>query len=438
MLKDAPALIEHVLPVQKLSAEAYKEQMAVHGKSLTALGSYWKGRKPLILAKACVLGALLPATNAPKRDLEIFEMLMGMDDLSFAARSKRKPKPKEIIAKVALARIEDYFTTTPPDVLPQSAPVDWSNPAYAKVKVSWRTDVPERDRRSLEAQLLPRTPYRERVYGSRRPEEVTDIHDHIWDKANEHLGTDAHSFPELTEQLGVMRYGRRPKVADTFCGSGQIPFEGARLGCDVYASDLNPVACMLTWGAFHIVGGSPETRETFECDRKAVAGKVQTEINRLGIETDHRGWRAKVFMYCAEARCPETGWKVPLLPNRVVSKGYRVIAQLVPSRSNKCYDILIRCGVSDAELKEAEEGTVRREGRYGEAFLVHEVNSKRYKTKMRGDVRQRDGDRLRGDRSTFRDRAYFRNVSSDGTIVNRLRQWDKTGLHSRDSLSSFS
>jgi putative DNA methylase len=46
-LKDAPALIERLLPVQKLSAEAYKEQMAVQGKTLTALGSYWKGRKPL-------------------------------------------------------------------------------------------------------------------------------------------------------------------------------------------------------------------------------------------------------------------------------------------------------------------------------------------------------------------------------------------------------
>ena len=54
-LKDAPALIERLLPVRKLSAEAYKEQMAVHGKTLTALGTYWKGRKPLILAKACIL-----------------------------------------------------------------------------------------------------------------------------------------------------------------------------------------------------------------------------------------------------------------------------------------------------------------------------------------------------------------------------------------------
>ena len=167
-LKDAPALIERLLPVQKLSAEAYKEQMAGQGKTLTALGSYWKGRKPLILAKACVLGCLLPAKGKPKRDLEIFEMLMGMDDLSFAARAKRTPKPNEIIAKLSLARIEDYFQVTPPGALPQSAPVDWSNPAYEKVKVAWRPQLPERDRRWLEAEMLPAMPYRERVAESRR------------------------------------------------------------------------------------------------------------------------------------------------------------------------------------------------------------------------------------------------------------------------------
>ena len=111
-----------------------------------------------------------------------------------------------------------------------------------------------------------------------------------------------------------MRFGHRPRVADTFCGSGQIPFEAARLGCDVYASDLNPVACMLTWGAFNIVGGSPESRENL-AQRPAGTGaqRVQAEIDRLGVETDGEGWRAKVFLYCVEARCPQTGWMVPLL-----------------------------------------------------------------------------------------------------------------------------
>lgn len=112
-LKDAPALIERLLPVQKLSAEAYKEQMAGSGKTLAALGSYWKGRKPLILNKACILGCLLPATDVPARDLEIFEMLMAMDDESFAVRYKRRPRPKEILAKISIACIVEYFAVSP-------------------------------------------------------------------------------------------------------------------------------------------------------------------------------------------------------------------------------------------------------------------------------------------------------------------------------------
>ena len=410
-LKDSPALIERLLPVQKLSAEAYKEQMAGSGKTLTALGSYWKGRKPLILAKACVLGCLLPATDKPKRDLEIFEMLMGMDDLSFAARTRRRPKPKEIIANLSLARIEDYFQVTPPGALPQSAPVDWSNPAYENVKVAWRPDLPECERRRLEAQMLPAAPYRERVAKSRRPEEVPNVHDHIWKEVNAHLGTDAYSFPGLAEQLGIMRFGYRPKVADAFCGSGQIPFEVARLGCHVYASDLNPVACMLTWGALHIVGGPPGERVELERDQKALAESVQTEIDRLGIEADGRGWRAKAFLYCVEVRCPQTGWRVPLLASRLVSKDFRVIAELVPDPDHKRYDITIRSGVSNHDLTEAEDGTVGREKRFGEAFLVHEVNGKRYKTKittLRGDVQQ-----------------------PDGTFVNRLRLWEKNDFMPR-------
>lgn len=123
-LKDVPALIERLLPVQKLSAEAYKEQMAGSAKTLTALGSYWKGRKPLILNKACILGCLLPATDDLKRDLEIFEKLMAMDDESFVARWPRRPRPKEILATLSLARISDYFTVEPSGVLPESAPVD--------------------------------------------------------------------------------------------------------------------------------------------------------------------------------------------------------------------------------------------------------------------------------------------------------------------------
>jgi putative DNA methylase len=406
-LKDAPALIERLLPVQKLSAEAYKEQMAGSGKTLTALGSYWKGRKPLILNKACVLGCLLPATDDPARDLEIFEKLMAMDDESFVVRWKRRAKPKEILATLSIAHIADYFTVVPRGVLPASAPVDWSKHEYDTVKVTWRTDITELERRRMESQMLPPVSYRERVDEAGRPEEVMDtVHDHIWDAVNAHLGTGAHSFPGLIEQLGIMRFGHRPRVADTFCGSGQIPFEAARLGCDVYASDLNPVACMLTWGAFNIVGGSPESREKLAQEQQELVHRVQAEVDRLGVETDGQGWRAKVFLYCVEARCPQTGWMVPLLPTLVVSKGYRVVAELVPDVANRRYDVKIRAGVSEALMKTAETGTVGRVGKYGEAFLVHRVNGLEYKTKI---------STLRGDYQ-----------KPDGAIGNRLRLW---GIH---------
>ena len=405
-LKDAPALIERLLPVQKLSAESYKEQTAVQGKTLTALGSYWRGRKPLILNKACILGCLLPATDNPAGDLEVFEKLMAMDDESFVARWKRRPKPREILATLSIASLTDYFSVQPEGILPPSAPVDWSKPAYGAVKVAWRADITVLDRRRLEAQMLPRAPYRERVDQANRPEEVLDfVHDHIWDAVNAHLGTHSQSFPELVEQLGIMRFGHRPRMADTFCGSGQIPFEAARLGCDVAASDLNPIACMLTWGAFNIVGGSEASREQLTKDQQALVHRVQADIDRLGVETDGKGWTPKAFLYCVEVQCPQSGWIVPLLPNLIVSATRKAVAKLVPEPMTRRYGIRICTGVSDAEMQAAETGTIGREGKYGEAYLMHNVDGVDYKTKI---------STLRGDYQ-----------KPDGSIDNRLRLWEK-------------
>jgi putative DNA methylase len=86
-LKDAPALIETVFPAQKVSFEAQKERKAGLGQTLTALGSYWKGRKPLILVRAVVLGSLLPPTDDAEADLALFEKLMAFDDEGLARRA---------------------------------------------------------------------------------------------------------------------------------------------------------------------------------------------------------------------------------------------------------------------------------------------------------------------------------------------------------------
>ena len=357
-LRDSPALIERLLPVQKLSAEAYKEQMAGSGKTLTSLGNYWKGRKPLVLNKACVLACLLPATANPNRDLEVFELLMAMDWQSLQVRLKVKADK----ASRALLGYEAVNGQPPP--------------------------------------------FRACVQAGSRAEECKDADfEHIWAEVNAHLNTHATTLPELVQQLGVMRFGRTPKFADTFSGSGQIPFAAARLGCDVLASDLNPVACALTWGAFNIIGGADDARQEMADAQRNLVRLLQAKIDELGVETDGSGWRAKVFLYCVEVRCPQSGWMVPLMPTRVVSVGYSVVADLVPDLQAKRYRVLIRRDVSEAELEAAKEGTVGREGKFGEAYLLHKLGGVSYKTKI---------STLRGD-----------HVRPDGSIGNRLRAWSK-------------
>ncbi len=67
------------------------------------------------------------------------------------------------------------------------------------------------------------------------------------------------TLPELIRQLCIARFGHSPVLGDPFVSGGSIPFEAARLGAGVVASDLNPVAVMLTRGALNVIGAAPET-----------------------------------------------------------------------------------------------------------------------------------------------------------------------------------
>ena len=352
--KDKPALIEHLFPVQKISAESFKEQEARQSKTLTPLGSYWKGRKPLILNKACILGCLLPVTENRLKDLEIFELLMGMDSTSIEKRLLEKLPPSK------------------------------------------RERVHE----------LKKLPYSEQVENGKRPEEMDSfLFSHIWGQVNSHLGTSAASFPQLIEQLGVARFGHRPKVADVFSGSGQIPFEAARLGCDVYASDLNPIAAMLTWGSLNIITDA-EVQSKIKAEQEIVLKKVREDLDALGVESDGKGWYAKAFLYCVEVKCPETGWLVPLMPN-LVSQGHSVVARLVPDSKNKRYDIEIEY-VDQLDPEYSSTGSIRSDGPRQDSYVYHVVDGKEYRIKI---------PTIRGD-------------SRDGK--NNLRQWTKDDIHPKD------
>lgn len=155
---------------------------------------------------------------------------------------------------------------------------------------------------------------------------------------------------------------------------------------------------MLTWGAFNIIGASPEKRAEIATEQERIAAEVDAEITRLGIEHDADGNRAKAYLYCLETRCPKTGWMVPMAPSWVISKTRNVVAKLVPDLAAKRYAIEIHSGVSAEEMAAAEQGTVR-DGR-----LVHPMNP------------ERSGVEIRTIRGDYRD--------ADGTTRSRLRLWE--------------
>jgi adenine-specific DNA methylase len=416
-LKDSAALIEAVFPAQKVSFEAQRERKAGSGQTLTSLGSYWKGRKPLILVRAIILGTLLPQTEDSEKDLEIFEKLLAFDDHGLARRAliQNELKPNRIAACISLANPWNFFTfsgleerLTDPSIRDVELPFDAESQG---ITLRWRRDIGEDDKLCLiERALETYGSYEKKASLCKRPEELDQewLYAPIWRDVNNHYskwGVHAHSIQELVEQLGILRYGHRPNVGDTFSGGGSIPFEAARMGCKAYASDLNPVACMLTWGALEIIGAKPERRSEIDLFLDQIAARVDDEITSLGVEHDSYGNRAKAYLYCLETRCPETGWMVPLAPSWVISQGHNVVAELIPDYQRKQFEIKVHSNVSERRMKDAEKGTVQ-----GGA-LVYELDGRTYRTPIRT---------IRGE---FRD--------ENGESQNKLRLWERNEFKAR-------
>lgn len=395
--------------------------MSGAGQTLTSLGSYWKGRKPLVLNRACVLASLLPATQDPIKDLEIFELLMGMDDISLSKRLGL-PKPEEIVSKVTIENIGEFFAADPSSAnIPVRAPFnigDYEAVVNGRItvpKLRWNYNIGDTQKHALAAKLFEFDSYKELASEAKRAEEIGDeISSHIWGKVNNHIGTNARSFSELVEQLGVMRFGHRPIVGDTFSGSGQIPFAAATLGCDVYASDLNPIACLLTWGAFNLVGADATKATLLAEEREKVANSVLKKIKDLGFEANNDGWRAKTYLYCLEVKCPSSGWRVPLLPSFIISKqrtgtNNNCAVRLIPNYEFKRYELEVVTGLSTRELAAFDKGT------YRDSSLVHTVDGVEHITSLSS---------IRGDFSEVND---GRRVTK-----NKLRHWEKTDFSFRD------
>lgn len=331
--------IEEQFPVSKISKESYKERKANLGQTLTGLGKWW-GRKPLILIRASILGMLMPSSDDPVKDREIFLKILTLDDEGLWQR-RIKPVPPSKVIECVGEEFVNYFD------------VD-------DKKVKWKKGVAESRKKELMKKGFSHLSYDEKIVLCSRPEEVEGPTEQSLKDINEYLGIQAKDLSDVFRELSIKRFGKVITVGDVFCGGGSIPFESSRVGLKSYGRDLSISAALLSWASLNVIGGSEDFLKECESTQKKVYSEFESVLTEWGIELNDNGDRISSLLYCTETKCPSCGYQIPLSPSWVVDLTTSVVVRLVPNHDEKNASFEVVENATKDQIKDAKsQGTIK-------------------------------------------------------------------------------
>ena len=106
-----------------------------------------------------------------------------------------------------------------------------------------------------------------------------------------------------------------PLVVDPFAGGGSIPLEALRLGCETFASDLNPVACLILKVMLEdIPRNGPGLADELRRAGREIKENAERELADL-YPTDPDGATPIAYLWARTVRCeaPDCGAEIPLM-----------------------------------------------------------------------------------------------------------------------------
>ena len=106
-----------------------------------------------------------------------------------------------------------------------------------------------------------------------------------------------------------------PLVVDPFAGGGSIPLEALRLGCETFASDLNPVACLILKVMLDdIPRHGPGLAEELRKVGAEINARAEEELADL-YPKDPDGAKPIAYLWTRTVRCeaPNCGAEIPLM-----------------------------------------------------------------------------------------------------------------------------
>lgn len=131
-----------------------------------------------------------------------------------------------------------------------------------------------------------------------------------WDHAGHRL------FLDVGRGLVRAAHGSEtPLAVDPFAGGGSIPLEALRLGCDAFASDLNPVACLILKVMLEDVARhGPRLAEDLRRVGAEIKLQAEAELSDL-YPKDPDGTTPLAYFWARTVRCeePDCGANIPLL-----------------------------------------------------------------------------------------------------------------------------
>ncbi|MCY4342458.1 MAG: DUF1156 domain-containing protein [Gammaproteobacteria bacterium] len=131
-----------------------------------------------------------------------------------------------------------------------------------------------------------------------------------WDKAANP------TFLNVGRSLVTAVHGEEPPlVVDPFAGGGSIPLEALRLGCEAFASDLNPVACLILKVMLEdIPRHGPELADELRKAGAEIKEQAERELADL-YPVDPDGATPIAYLWARTVRCeaPACGAEIPLM-----------------------------------------------------------------------------------------------------------------------------
>ena len=106
-----------------------------------------------------------------------------------------------------------------------------------------------------------------------------------------------------------------PLVADPFAGGGSIPLEALRVGCEAFASDLNPVACLILKVLLETIPREgPGLGDEIRRVGQGIRAAAEEELGDL-YPDDEDGSSVVSYLWARTVRCeaPKCGAEIPLM-----------------------------------------------------------------------------------------------------------------------------